>query len=161
MLAENLGKPTRKRKAALLCDGAADEGNYSGKQRYFVVYLVLLHFHLLNFAISLDYENILFKLSYKYHFGNCHFLSIIILVSANLKKDILYSRVYVILLVLFKDQIQSTKTLGTSGLIFCKMLKDDNCCAITLDQVIRCYSLIISTSRGFHLIFTFKYAELL
>ncbi|MCD7462959.1 hypothetical protein HAX54_049683 [Datura stramonium] len=27
------GKPTRKRKSALLCNGAADEGNYSGKQR--------------------------------------------------------------------------------------------------------------------------------
>ncbi|XP_016511055.2 uncharacterized protein LOC107828288 [Nicotiana tabacum] len=30
---ENLGKPTKKRKSALLCDGAAEEGNYSGKQR--------------------------------------------------------------------------------------------------------------------------------
>ncbi|XP_055815663.1 uncharacterized protein LOC129885419 [Solanum dulcamara] len=30
---ENSGKSTRKKKATLLCNGAADEGNYSGKQR--------------------------------------------------------------------------------------------------------------------------------
>lgn len=30
---ENSGKPTRKKKATLLSNGAADEGNYSGKQR--------------------------------------------------------------------------------------------------------------------------------
>ncbi|KAM3220307.1 RNA-binding protein 28 [Capsicum annuum] len=30
---ENSGKPTRKLKATLLCNAAADEGNYSGKQR--------------------------------------------------------------------------------------------------------------------------------